>query len=218
MARTVIECAAVTAMNISVFCSGNGSNLQVLIDAQRAGTLAAEIALVVSDKPGCRALERAASSGIPTFSFRPRDFPTRADYEREMGDRVDKAGCSLVVLAGFMRLFTPYFIERFAGRIINIHPSLLPAFPGAHGIRDAWDAGVKVTGCTVHVVINEVDAGPIIDQHAVAVAPGETLESLEAKIHAAEHLLLPEVVRAIATGRIELPLSSRDRRTEGSAA
>ncbi len=199
-------------MKIAVFCSGNGSNLQALIDAARPAapdgeSRNAEIALVVSDRPACRALERAASAGIPTFAFQPKDYDSKEDFERQIGERVDAAHCALIVLAGYMRILSPWFTNHYSGRIINIHPSLLPAFPGAHGISDAWKSGVKITGCTVHAVVNVVDAGPIIEQRAVRIEPSDTLETLEARIHAAEHQLLPDVVRRIAIGEIGLPIT-----------
>lgn len=178
----------------AVFASGSGSNLQALIDACREGRVRGELALVVSDRPGCRAIGRAEEVGIPVFAFRPKEYPDKAAYERAIGDRLEADRVALVVLAGYMRILSPAFVERFSGRIVNIHPSLLPAFPGAHGIRDAWEAGVSETGVTVHLVDAGVDTGPAIEQVRVPVRPGESLEDLEVRIHAAEHEVYPRVV------------------------
>ncbi|MBT5712193.1 phosphoribosylglycinamide formyltransferase, partial [Candidatus Poribacteria bacterium] len=142
-----------------------------------------------------------------------RDHATREEFDREVAAVLDQHGADLVILAGFMRVFRAEFVRRYAGRIVNIHPALLPSFPGAHGIRDAFDYGVKVTGVTVHFVDEGVDTGPVIAQCAVAVDPDESLASLEAKIHAVEHEIYPETIRAVAEGRVTV--AGRDVRVLG---
>ena len=192
-------------MNIAVFVSGRGTNLQALIDVQKKGALAGgRIKLVVSDNPGAYALRRAKKAGIETFVLEGKAFRNREDFDRAVAKKLVEKKIKLVVLAGFMRILSDYFVERFKWRIINIHPALLPSFKGAHGIRDAFNYGVKVTGVTVHFVDNELDAGPIILQKCVPVEPGDTLESLEEKIHAVEHELYPEAVRLFARDRLEV--------------
>jgi phosphoribosylglycinamide formyltransferase-1 len=190
--------------SFAVFASGGGSNLQALIDACREGRIAGRPGLVVSDRPECPAVERARRADIPVFTFRPKDYPDRESGDRAAGDAVESAGCAFIALAGYMRLFSPAFIQRFAGRILNTHPALLPAFPGAHGIRDALEYGVQVTGCTVHFVDEGVDTGAIIAQRAVAVEIGETIETLTRRIQAEEHRLYPEIVNLFCLGRIQL--------------
>lgn len=180
---------------LAVFCSGYGSNFQALIDAVHAGKLKAEIALMVCDKPGAYALTRAKKDNISSFVFEPKKFPSRELYERLIMREMTHRSVDVVVLAGFMRIFTPYFIDAYKGRILNIHPSFLPEFKGAHAIRDAFQAKVKETGVTVHVVVDEVDAGPVIRQERVPVMPGDTLESLEKRIHETEHRIYPEAIQ-----------------------
>lgn len=178
----------------AVFCSGHGSNLQALINACGEGRLRGELALVVSDRPACRAVARAVQAGIPVLTFEAKRYLDKTAYENVIGDRLAADQIDLVVLAGYMRILSPELIHRCRGLIINIHPSLLPSFPGAHAIRDAWEAGAGETGVTVHDVDAGVDTGPIIEQVRVPVVAGETLEALEERIHAAEHRLYPLVV------------------------
>ena len=158
------------------------------------------IRLVVSDNEGAQALERAASSGIPTTVVRWGDHSTRSEFSSAVADVVEQAGAKGVVLAGFMRILAPTFIDRFPGRLLNIHPSLLPAFPGAGAVSAALEHGVALTGVTVHFVDEEVDAGPIIAQRPVPVVQGDTVESLHERIQAVEHDLYPEIVRAFIRG------------------
>jgi phosphoribosylglycinamide formyltransferase-1 len=165
-----------------------------------------EIALVVSDQPAARALERARAAGIPTAVVPAKDFATRADHDRALIAAVAAAEPDLVVLAGYMRLVAPEFLEAFPSRVINLHPALLPSFPGTSSIEDAVRHGVKVTGVTVHYVDEGLDTGPTIAQEAVRVEAGDTAESLAARIHAVEHELLPAVVDLIAAGKVRLPL------------
>jgi phosphoribosylglycinamide formyltransferase-1 len=170
---------------IGVLVSGEGSNLQALIDA------GLPIACVASNKRGIRALERADEAGLPARVFELADFRNRDTRDREMADWLALRGVDLVVLAGYMHLLTAPFLDRFPDRIVNVHPSLLPEFPGTSAIKDALAAGVTTTGVTVHYVDEGVDSGPIIRQEAVAVEPRETLVD---RIHAVEHRILPEVV------------------------
>jgi phosphoribosylglycinamide formyltransferase-1 len=170
---------------IGVLVSGEGTNLQALIEA------GLPIACVASNKPGVRALERASTAGIATRVFEVRDYADREHRDREMADWLTLRGVDLVVLAGYMHVLTHAFLERFPERIVNVHPSLLPEFPGAKPIDDALAAGVETTGVTVHYVDEGVDSGPVIRQEPVAVEPRETLVQ---RIHAVEHRILPEVV------------------------
>ena len=160
---------------IAVFASGNGSNLQAIIDAVKQGKIkGAEVKVMVSDKKDAYALKRAQNNNIETKIFLPADFSSREDYDRAVVAYLRAMQIDLVVLAGFMRLLTPYFVAAFPNRIMNIHPSLLPAFPGAHGVADALAYGVKVTGCTVHFVDEGMDTGPIILQESLPVYNHDT--------------------------------------------
>jgi phosphoribosylglycinamide formyltransferase-1 len=191
-------------MNIAVFVSGSGTNLQAIIDASQKGDLGATVALVVSDKEGAYALTRAKNASIETFVLNPKGFRSREEYDKEVMRALDKKHIELVVLAGFMRLVSDHFVGAYKNRIINIHPALLPSFKGTHGIRDAFVCGVKQTGVTVHFVDAELDHGPIILQEPVRVEEGDTLESLEEKIHKTEHRLYPEAIRLFAEGRLKI--------------
>ncbi len=216
---------------LAVLASGSGTNLQAIIDqlhrrpavdsapgpstdtAQEsvgappvsAGAVlppVIEVALVVSDIPGARALERARAAGIPTAVFPSADYATREEHDLAMAGAIRDAGADLVVLAGYMRLVSPAFVRAFPLRIMNLHPALLPAFPGTTSIGDAVDYGVKVTGVTVHFVDEGLDTGPVIAQEPVRVEDGDTTESLAARIHAVEHVLLPATIRLVAAGRV----------------
>jgi phosphoribosylglycinamide formyltransferase-1 len=190
-------------MRIAVLASGNGSNLQALIDAlHRAPDAPVEIVLVLSDRKSAYALERARQADIPTVVIRPRDFATREEFDEAIAREMEAHRVELIVLAGFLRIFQPPFVRRYFGRMVNVHPALLPSFPGMQGVRDALEYGVQVTGVSVHFVDEEVDAGPIIAQVPVCVSADDTEETLAARVHAAEHRLYPEVVRAIAEGRV----------------
>ena len=177
-----------------VLASGSGTLLQSLIDATAAGGLAAEIVAVGSDVPGVAALERADAAGITTFVQEPMAYATRADWNEALTERVQGFEPDWVVSAGFMRILGPTFVDAFAGRIVNTHPALLPSFPGAHAVRDALAHGVRVTGCTVHLVDHGVDTGPILAQRAVDVVPGEDEEALHERIKSVERPLLVETL------------------------
>jgi phosphoribosylglycinamide formyltransferase 1 len=189
-------------MNFAVFASGNGSNVQAIIDALKAGRIAAALAVVFSDKPDAFALTRAKKAGIATLHLSPKDFADRAAFDNAVLAEMDARKIDFIVLAGYMRLLSPQFVRAYAERLINIHPSLLPDFKGAHAIRDAFAAKVKETGVSVHFVIDEVDAGRIIAQEKVAILPNDTLGSLEERIHAVEHKLYPQVIADFAAGKI----------------
>lgn len=191
-------------MNIAVFVSGSGTNLQAIIDAVKAGRIKAAIALVVSDNEKAYALTRAKNAGIETFVLKPKDFETREDYDKGIIKELEKRGVELVVLAGFMRLLSSYFVKKYKNRIMNIHPAPLPSFRGTDGIKDALDYGVKVTGPTVHFVDEELDHGPIILQAAVQVDDDDTEESLAQKVHKEEHKIYPEAIRLFVEGKLKI--------------
>ena len=189
---------------LAVFCSGRGSNLQALINATRRGRLRARIVVVVSDQPKAFALVRAARAGIPTVVIQRAGVPSRNVFDRRLIAALAPHRVRLICLAGFMRVLSPAFVRQFPRRILNIHPALLPAFPGAHAVRDALAWGAKVTGVTVHLVDEEVDHGPIVPQEAVAIRPGETESSLLARVHRVEHRLYPLAVQSLLAGRLRL--------------
>lgn len=191
-------------MNIAVLCSGSGTNLQAIIDNVKSGYIPAKIALVLSDKQDAFALERAKSAGIETIVLNSRDFKTREDFDKEVVKNLKKRDVGLVVLAGFMRLLSPYFIKEYKNRIMNIHPALLPAFKGTNGIKDALDYGVKVTGATVHFVDEHLDNGPIILQKCVEIKEGDTENALLERVHREEHKIYPEAVKLFAEGRLKM--------------
>jgi len=191
-------------MNIAVFASGNGTNLQAIIDEVSRGGIKAKIALVVSDNKSAYALRRAKKAGIETFVLNHKEFASRESRDREIIKELEKKNIGLVVLAGFMRLLSPYFVKKYKNRILNVHPSLLPLFKGTHGIKDAFESGAKKTGVTVHFVDEELDHGPVILQETVNVDADDTLDTLEEKIHKIEHKLYPEAVRLFVEGKLKV--------------
>lgn len=192
-------------MRVAVLISGSGSNLQALIDAAAADShFGATLAVVISDRPDVRGLERASAAGIATEVVRWTDHDDRAGFTRAVCDTVEAHGAEAMVLAGFMRIFSADAIERFPNRILNIHPSILPAFPGARAVEDALDHAVKLTGVTVHFVDEHVDHGPIIAQEHVEVLPDDDADSLHHRIQEVEHRLYPSVVKAFAQGRLSV--------------
>ncbi len=191
-------------LRLGVLVSGRGSNLQALIDACADRDFPAEIAVVVSNVADAPALDRARRAGIATAVLPHRGFASRAGFDAAVGDALAAAGVELVCLAGFMRLLTPGFVDAWRDRMVNIHPSLLPAFKGLHPQQQALDAGVRVSGCTVHFVRNEMDAGPILVQGVVPVLPDDTADILADRILAAEHAAYPLAVRLIAEGRVRV--------------
>jgi len=191
-------------LRLGVLASGRGSNFAAILDAIEAEELPATVVIVVSDRPDALALERARLHGIATAVVVPRDYPDRQTFDLAVVERLQTAGVQLVVLAGFMRLVTPAFLAAFPGRVLNIHPALLPSFPGLHAQRQAIEYGVRISGCTVHVVDEGVDTGPILLQRAVEVHDDDDEESLAARILVEEHQAYPEVIRRIATGEIRI--------------
>ena len=192
-------------MNIAVFASGNGTNLQAIIEAISSRDIKnCNIALLVSNNKDAYALTRARKAKIETFVLSHKDFNSREDYDKEIIKELKKRNVELVVLAGFMRLISSYFVNEYRNKIINIHPSLLPAFKGTHGIKDAFESGVKTTGVTVHFVDDELDHGPIILQESVPIEKGDTLKSLEERIHKTEHKLYPKAIGLFIEGKLKV--------------
>ena len=191
-----------------MLASGAGTNLQAILD-QLQGAGAIEVVAVGSDKPGAQALERAAEGGVETAVFPAGEHPDREARDVAIADWLEGRGVELVVLAGYMQLLSPAFVRRFAGRVINVHPALLPSFPGLDAIGQALEHGVRITGVTVHFVDEGVDSGPILLQRPVPVPKDRDREALEQAIHATEHALLPEAIRLIAAGRVTLEPDSR---------
>lgn len=203
-------------MRVAVLASGRGSNLQAIIQAAQAGTLGARLVGVISDKAEAPALERARRHGVAADWINPKQHLSRPDYDAAVAERLKRAGVDLVVLAGYMRIITTALIEPFKHRILNIHPSLLPAFPGMHAPRQALAAGVKLTGCTVHFVDETLDQGPIVLQAAVPVFDDDTEAALTTRIQEQEHRILPEAIRLFAHGRLRI--EGRRVRIEAAAA
>jgi formyltetrahydrofolate-dependent phosphoribosylglycinamide formyltransferase len=185
---------------VAVLVSGSGTNLQAILDAAARPEYAARIAVVISDRPGVRALQRAEAAGVPAEVVEWATSPDRAEFTAAVCDAADRHGAAALILAGFMRILAPIAIERFPHRILNTHPALLPAFPGAHAVPQALAHGVKLSGVSIHFVDEEVDHGPIIRQEAVPVVAGDTEATLQARIQAVEHRLYPEVIDAFARG------------------
>ncbi len=191
-------------LTVGVLASGRGSNLAALIEAAADPAYPAAIALVIANVAGAQALARAKAAGIPARLIEHRAFASREAFEAALDRALREAGVELVCLAGFMRLLTPGFVAAWRDRMINIHPSLLPAFPGLRTHERALSAGVKIAGCTVHLVRPETDSGPIIAQGAVPVLPGDTPERLAARVLAAEHRIYPLALRLMAEGRVRV--------------
>ncbi|MDT8395641.1 MAG: phosphoribosylglycinamide formyltransferase [bacterium] len=187
---------------IAVLVSGGGTNLQSIIDSVETGRVKVEIALVLSNKEGVYGLERAARHGIPTVVVKHGEFPDREAFESRLIEIIDGHGVELVVLAGFMRVLTPRFVNHYHHRIMNIHPALLPSFPGTHGQKQALDYGVRFSGCTTHFVDEGTDTGPIILQAVVPILPDDTVGDLSARILIEEHRIYPESLRLWSEGRL----------------
>jgi phosphoribosylglycinamide formyltransferase-1 len=191
-------------LTLGILASGRGSNLQAVLDAVAAGRLDAKVAIVISDREDSQALERARAAGVPARFIGPKAFPTREAHDAGMAGALRGAGVEVVVLAGYMRIVTRELLSAFPDRIINVHPSLLPAFPGIRAQRQALDYGVKLTGCTVHLVTERVDDGAIILQAAVPVHDDDTESTLADRILVEEHRLLPEALQLYAEGRVTI--------------
>lgn len=182
---------------LAVFASGSGSNFEAIAEGCQSGAIeGAEVVLCVCDKPGARVLQRAQRLGVPTLVFNPKEYASKRDFERMIADRLDDESVDLVCLAGYMRIVGEELLGRYGGRIVNIHPALLPAFPGAHAIKDAFEYGVKVYGVTIHEVDATLDGGRIISQVAVPYE-GDDIEALEEMIHKAEHKLYIDTINKI---------------------
>ncbi|MBD7965125.1 phosphoribosylglycinamide formyltransferase [Fictibacillus norfolkensis] len=182
---------------IAVFASGSGSNFQAIVDAVEAGELQADIELLVCDKPGAKVVDRARHFDIPTYSFMPQTFASKADFEKEIVSELQSYGVEFIVLAGYMRLVGEVLLKAYEGRIINIHPSYLPAFPGKDAVGQALKANVAETGVTVHYVDSGMDTGPIIEQVRIPVLPGDTEDTLQQRIQKAEHQLYPAIINKL---------------------
>jgi len=193
-------------MRFAVFISGNGSNLQAIIDAVKAGEIKAELALVVSSNEAAYGLKRAESASIKSVVFDPKKYTNKQSVDRDIIIKLKEEKIDFIVLAGYMRLLTPYFLKHFPNKVLNIHPSLLPSFKGMEGIKDAFTYGVKVTGVTVHFVNEKMDNGPIILQDSIKIYEDDTLESLETKIHKLEHKLYPKAIAIFVEGRYKIKL------------
>lgn len=184
-------------MRVAILASGNGSNFEALAHQFQAGLLPGELIFVFSDHHNAYVLERARRLNVRAFSFEVKEFENKAAYEEALLQLLQEQQIDLIVLAGYMRIIGQTLLSHYSNRILNIHPSLLPSFPGLHGIKDAYEYGVKVTGVTVHLVDDGVDTGPIIAQEPVMILPEDSLESLEEKIHQTEHRLYPKVLRDV---------------------
>ncbi len=191
-------------LKIGVLLSGSGTNLQAIIDAIADDGLPVEIVRVVSSRPDAYGITRAEEAGIPVTVFNRDVYADPQAADQRIVDAMRHSGAQYLVMAGYMRKVTPVVLDAFPDRVLNLHPALLPSFKGAHAIQDAWDAGVKITGVTVHLANEDYDKGPIIAQRAVEVREGDTIDSLEAKIHEVEHVLYPWVLRAFAEGRVSM--------------
>jgi formyltetrahydrofolate-dependent phosphoribosylglycinamide formyltransferase len=189
---------------IAFLVSGSGTNMENLIKRIQAGEIPAIPALVISNKPDVKAIDRAKELGVPVKVISHKDYATRELFDEALGQCIDSHKVDIIVLAGFMRVLTEQFVKKYYGRLINIHPALLPAFPGAHAIKDAWDAKVKETGVTVHFVDSGVDTGPVILQKKVPVVPTDTLETLESHIHSLEYEIYPQALRLVVEGKVRI--------------
>ncbi len=191
-------------LGIGVLVSGRGSNLQAIIDSVEAGKVKADIKLVISDNPNAYAIKRCERHDIPCEVVRRKDFSSKEEFEKKLATLLKEKGVELVVLAGFMRILSPVFLSEFPQRVINIHPSLIPSFQGLHAQRQAVEFGVKFSGCTVHIVDESVDGGPVIVQAVVPVLPEDSEESLSERILEWEHRILPQTVQWFAENRIRI--------------
>jgi phosphoribosylglycinamide formyltransferase-1 len=194
----------VSAFRIVVLASGSGTNLQAILDQLHGGDEGIAVVGVGTDMPDARALERARRVDVETAVFPTSEYEDRAARDRALGDWIEGREADLVVLAGYMQLLSPDFVARFRNRVINVHPALLPSFPGIDALQQAIDHGSKITGVTVHFVDEGVDSGPIILQRPVPIPPSRDLAEAEKAIHATEHALLPETIRLIAAGRVRI--------------
>lgn len=189
---------------LGILCSGRGSNMQSIMAAIESGQIKAEIGIVLTDKPEARALQVASEAGIKSVCINRKACSTQQEFEEKLVAELKAANVTLVVLAGFMRILSPYFVETYRHRILNIHPSLLPSFGGAHAHRDVLAYGTKVSGCTIHFVDEGMDHGPIILQDTVPVLDDDTEDTLAARVLTKEHILYPKAIELFVDGRLEL--------------
>lgn len=194
----------VSPLKIGVLLSGSGTNLQAIMDAIRNDGLPAEIVHVVSSRPDAYGIKRAEDAGLEVTVLNRDIYADPIAADTLITEKLKSAGAEYVVMAGYMRKVTPVLLDAFPNKVLNLHPALLPSFQGAHAIQDAWDAGVKVTGVTVHLANEEYDKGPIIAQEPVRVEENMTIDELEANIHSVEHILYPKVIKQIAEGRMTI--------------
>ncbi|KRG14369.1 phosphoribosylglycinamide formyltransferase [Lederbergia galactosidilytica] len=188
---------------IAIFASGTGSNFQAIVDAIQKGNLQATIALLICDKPEAPVIEKAQKTNIPVFTFSPKEFASKAIFESIICEQLQEAKVDFIVLAGYMRLIGPTLLQAYPNKIINLHPSLLPAFPGKEAIKQAVQAGVKITGITIHYVDEGMDTGPIIAQEAVEISEDDTLFDVERKIHQVEHIFYPQTLQKLCLREYE---------------
>ncbi len=191
-------------LRIAILASGSGSNAQAIFDQISAGRLDAQVCLVASNRPNAKVLERATKFGVPTLALDHTAYASRESFDTALVEAIKESGAELVVLAGYMRILTSIFIESFVDKIINVHPALLPSFIGAHGAEDACRWGVKVSGCTVHFVDEEIDHGAIIAQAVVPLMPNDDGKSLQQRIQTMEHRIYPQVIQWFAEGRVSI--------------
>ncbi|MBR1552452.1 MAG: phosphoribosylglycinamide formyltransferase [Schwartzia sp.] len=189
---------------LGVLCSGRGTNLQSILAAVDSGQIPAPVGVVLTDKPDAKALERAEKAGIPHFCVDRKAYADKQAFEEALVEKLCAHGVTLVILAGFMRILSPYFVHEFSGRILNIHPSLLPSFGGAHAHRDVLAYGVKVSGCTIHFVDEGMDSGPIILQTAVPVLDGDDEDTLATRVLEQEHKLYPRAIELFLKGKLKI--------------
>ncbi|MBP1995790.1 phosphoribosylglycinamide formyltransferase [Paenibacillus eucommiae] len=189
---------------IAVFASGSGSNFQAIVDCVQSKELDVSIELLVCDRPDALVVGRAIQANVPVFTFRPKEYASREAYEALILKELSDRKVDLIVMAGYMRIITNVLVEPFYGRMINIHPSLLPSFPGTKAITQAYEYGVKLTGVTVHFVDGGLDSGPIVAQRSIEIGEGESEAALTQRIHAIEHGLLPQVIDWLRAGRVSL--------------
>lgn len=192
------------ALKIAILASGSGTNAAKIISLCQNGKLQAEVCLVISNRPKAKVLERAKELDVPYLALDHEAFTDRLSFDKYLIRELQKVGCGLVVLAGYMRLLTSEFLKAFPYRVVNIHPALLPSFPGVHGASDALDYGVKISGATVHFVEEKMDAGPVIIQAALPVMAGESAEELQNRIHFMEYKIYPQAIQWISQGRLKI--------------
>jgi len=191
-------------MNIAIFASGRGTNFAAIVRAKRKGIIKADLSLLVCDNPKAGVLSKAKRAGVKILLVERENFPCKKDFENKILQNLEKEKIDLIVLAGFMRILSPDFVRKHKGRIINIHPALLPSFKGTEAIKDAFDYGVKSTGVTVHFVDEQMDHGPIILQETVKIKEDDTLKSLEERIHKTEHRIYPQAIKLFLEGKLKI--------------